>query len=66
MYACTMDGRTCWKNAGVTCKELAAQMGKNPKYISQVLNGHYTPKKAESEFNAAFAAIVESRSNAET
>ena len=32
-------------NAGVTGKELAAQLGKNPKYISQVLNGHYEPKK---------------------
>ena len=40
-------------NAGVTGKELAAQLGKNPKYISQVLNGHYEPKKAEREFNAA-------------
>lgn len=48
-------------NAGVTSKELAAQMGKNAKYVSQVLNGHYSPKKSESEFNAAFAAIVEAR-----
>lgn len=41
-------------NAGVTAKQLAAAMGKNPKYVSQVLNGHYSPKKAEVEFNEAF------------
>ena len=34
-------------NAGVTAKQLAAEMGKNPKYVSQVLNGHYSPKKAK-------------------
>lgn len=49
-------------NAGVTAKQLAAQMGKNPKYISQVLNGHYCPKKAEAEFNAALDAILAQRS----
>lgn len=27
-------------NAGVTAKQLAAEMGKNPKYVSQVLNAH--------------------------
>ena len=48
-------------NAGVTGKELAAQLGKNPKYISQVLNGHDEPKKAEREFNAALSAIIEGR-----
>ena len=45
-------------NAGVTSKQLAEEMGKNPKYVSQVLNGHYSPKKAESEFNAALDAII--------
>ena len=30
-------------NAGVTAKQLAAEMGKNPKYVSQVLNGR--PKR---------------------
>ena len=48
-------------NAGVTSKELAAQLGKNDKYVSQVLNGHYAPKKSEAEFNAAFAAILASK-----
>ena len=44
-------------NAGVTAKQLAAEMGKNPKYVSQVLNGHYSPKKAEAEFNEAFKSL---------
>ena len=43
----------------------AAQLGKNPKYISQVLNGHYEPKKAEREFNAALSAIIEGRQEKE-
>ena len=45
-------------NAGITAKQLAAQLGKNPKYVSGVLNGHYAPKKSEEEFNAAFIEIV--------
>lgn len=52
-------------NARVTGKELAAQLGKNEKYISGILNGHYSPKKAEQEFNDAFAAIIESRKHKE-
>lgn len=40
-------------------KQLAAELGKNPKYVSGVLNGHYSPKKAEEEFNSAFQRIVE-------
>lgn len=49
-------------NAGVTAKQLAEEMGKNPKYVSGVLNGHYSPKKAENEFNEAFQKIVKRRS----
>lgn len=52
-------------NARVTSKELAAQMGKNPKYVSQVLNGHYAPKKSEGEFNAALTAIIKARNSEE-
>ena len=48
-------------NAGVTAKQLAAAMGKNPKYVSQVMNGHYSPKNAEQEFNEAFSRIVSAR-----
>ena len=46
-------------NAGVTVKQLAAELGKNPKYVSGVLNGHYSPKKAEQEFNAAFERLTQ-------
>lgn len=35
-------------NAGVTAKQLAAELGKNPKYVSGVLNGHYSPKKSRA------------------
>jgi len=45
-------------NAGITSKQLAAKLGKNPKYVSQVLNGHYSPKKAEAEFNAALDDLI--------
>lgn len=45
-------------NANITAKQLAAKLGKNPKYVSQVLNGHYSPKKAESEFNAALDDMI--------
>lgn len=47
-------------NAGVTAKQLAAELGKNQKYVSGVLNGHYSPKKAEQEFNEAFERITHS------
>ena len=45
-------------NAGVTAKQLAAEMGKNPKYVSQVLNGHYSPKKTEAEVNEASKRLI--------
>ena len=32
--------------AGVTAKQLAAEVGWNPKYLSVVLNGHKEPKGA--------------------
>lgn len=44
--------------AKITVKELSAEMGKNPKYVSQVLNGHYAPKKSEQEFNAALERLI--------
>ena len=45
-------------NAGVTAKQLAAEMGKNPKYVSQVLNGRYSPKKAVAELNEASKRLI--------
>lgn len=35
--------------AGVTAKQLAAEVGWNPKYLSVVLNGHKEPKGAEEK-----------------
>lgn len=48
-------------NESVTAKQLAEHLGKNPKYISQVLNGHYSPRKAEAEFNQALDEIIARR-----
>lgn len=48
-------------NARITAKQLAEKMGKNPKYVSQVLNGHYIPKTAEAEFNAALDELIAER-----
>lgn len=50
-------------NARITAKQLADQLGKNPKYVSAVLNGHYSPKKAEREFNLAFDNLTQEKSN---
>lgn len=40
---------------GVTAKRLAAAVGWNPKYLSQVLNGHVNPKGAERKLREALA-----------
>ena len=45
-------------NAGISIKELAAFMGKHEKYLSQVLNGHREPKRAEQEYNAALDELI--------
>jgi DNA transposition AAA+ family ATPase len=44
--------------AGVTAKQLAAEVGWNPKYLSVVLNGHKEPKGAEEKLNAALARLT--------
>ena len=44
--------------AGVTSKELAAEAGWHPKYLSVVLNGHREPKGAEQTLSAALERIV--------
>ena len=43
----------------VTAKELSAEMGKHPKYVSHIMNGHRMPKKSEEEFNMALDRIIE-------
>lgn len=49
-------------NAGISKKELAAFMGKHEKYLSQVLNGHREPKRAEQEYNAALDELIAEKS----
>ncbi len=44
--------------AGVTAKQLAAEVGWNPKYLSVVINGHKEPKGAEEKLNAALGRLV--------
>lgn len=44
--------------AGVTAKQLAAEVGWNPKYLSVVLNGHKEPKGAEDKLNAALVRLT--------
>ena len=51
--------------AGVTAKQLAAETGWNPKYLSVVLNGHKEPKGAEEKLNAAFDRLVVKQGAAE-
>ena len=45
---------------GITGKRLATEIGWNPKYLSQVLNGHETPKGAEEKVSAALERIMNS------
>lgn len=37
----------------ITAKQLAEEVGWHPKYLSQVLNGHRSPKNAEAKLRAA-------------
>lgn len=46
----------------ITAKSLAEEIGWNPKYLSQVLNGHESPKGAEEKVKAALQRIIEGRS----
>lgn len=45
--------------AGITAKQLAKEVGWNPKYLSVVLNGHKEPRDAESKLRSAFTRLVE-------
>lgn len=44
----------------ITGKQLATEIGWHPKYLSQVLNGHETPKGAEEKVRAALDRILHS------
>jgi len=45
----------------ITAKELSAQLGYNPKYVSAVMNGHREPKGAEQRFNAALDELIKAK-----
>ena len=47
--------------ARITARELAAEAGLNPKYLSTVLNGHCTPRNAEKTLRDALERIKERR-----
>lgn len=47
--------------AGITAKELAAEAGWHPKYLSVVMNGHREPKGAEQTLNEALDRLIEAR-----
>lgn len=44
----------------ITGKQLATEIGWHPKYLSQVLNGRETPKRAEEKVRAALDRILRS------
>ncbi|MBW7573881.1 helix-turn-helix domain-containing protein [Caproiciproducens faecalis] len=46
---------------GITAKQLAAQLGYNPKYVSAVLNGHRSPKKAKQAFRESLKELVQQK-----
>lgn len=43
---------------GITGKRLAAEIGWNAKYLSQVLNGRVNPKGAEKKIRSALARLA--------
>ena len=46
-------------NAGLTIKEVAAEAGMNPKYISTVLNQDTDAPKAEAKLRASLDRLIE-------
>ena len=45
----------------VTAKQLASEIGWNPKYLSQVLNGHKSPANAEIKVKSALERLLEKK-----
>lgn len=52
--------------AGVTAKQLAAEVGWNAKYLSVVLNGHKEPKGAEEKLRAALERLSNGQDDTNT
>lgn len=46
---------------GITAKQLSAQLGYNPKYVSAILNGKKNPKGAEEKFRQAVRELAEEK-----
>lgn len=46
---------------GIKAKQLAAQLGYNPKYVSAILNGHRSPQKAEQAFRKSLKELVQQK-----
>ena len=45
---------------GIRAKDLADEVGWNPKYLSVVLNGRRNPKEAEKKLMAALDELISS------
>lgn len=43
----------------ITAKELSAEVGWHPKYLSQVLNSRVNPKNAENKLTTAINRIID-------
>lgn len=43
---------------GITAKQLAGAVGWHPKYLSAVLNGHRSPKRAEERLSRALNLMI--------
>lgn len=48
----------------ITAKQLAEEVGWNPKYLSQVLNSRVHPKNAAEKLTAALDRIMERKKTA--
>lgn len=51
--------------AGITSKQLAAEVGWHEKYLSAVLNGHRSPKNAEKTLREALGRLLEKKKHEE-
>jgi len=49
----------------ISGKQLAAELGVTPEYVSMVLNGHREPEGAEEKFRAALDRLIVSTTSAE-
>ena len=48
-------------NTGVSRKEIAAELGVTPAYVTMLLNGIRTPEGAETKLRCAFETVREKR-----